>query len=160
MRAEVKSHQQANDALQQAARDKTALKEEVRELSSRLESALEQIQKLTEDLTTTRYLLDVQDKDRQAANARASTSTPVTAKSRLPAQAKEKKTPSRSDTPIASAGSRHSLPSRTGNSAKSRLDDGDSDGGSSSVDHDGNRWVPIWRTIWKKKTSPGDCEGS
>ena len=41
MHVEVKSHQQANDALQQATRDKTALKEEVCELSYRLESALE-----------------------------------------------------------------------------------------------------------------------
>ena len=43
MRAEVKSHQQANDALQQATGEKTALTNEVRELSSQLESALEQI---------------------------------------------------------------------------------------------------------------------
>ena len=93
MRAEVKSHQQANDALQQATRDRTALTKEVRELSYRLESALEQIQKLTEDLSTTRSLLDVQDKDRQAANAGASTSAPVTAKSRIPTQAKGKKPP-------------------------------------------------------------------
>ena len=35
MRAEVKWHQQANDALQQATGDKTALKEEVQELSQR-----------------------------------------------------------------------------------------------------------------------------
>ena len=40
MRAEVKSHQQANDALQQATGEKTALTDEVRELSYRLESAL------------------------------------------------------------------------------------------------------------------------
>ena len=59
MRTEVKSHQQANDALQQAPGDKTALTEEVRELSYRLESALEQIHKLMEDLTITRSLLDV-----------------------------------------------------------------------------------------------------
>ena len=45
MRAEVKSHQQANDALQQAIGDKSALKEEVQELSQRLGSALDQIQK-------------------------------------------------------------------------------------------------------------------
>ena len=106
MRAEVKSHQQANDALQQAIGEKTALTEEVHELSSRLESALEQIQKLTEDLTITRSLLDVQDTDRQAANAGASTSAPVAAKLRIPAHAKGKKPPSRSDTPMASAGSR------------------------------------------------------
>ena len=43
MRTEVKSHQQANDALQQATEDKTALKEEVQELSQRLGSALDQI---------------------------------------------------------------------------------------------------------------------
>ena len=113
MRAEVKSHKQANDALQQATGDKTALTEEVRELSSRLESALEQIQKLTEDLTTTRSLLDVQDKDRQAANAGASTSALVTTKSKIPTHVKGKKTPSRSDTPMASAGSRQSVPSRS-----------------------------------------------
>ena len=106
MRAKVKSHQQANDALQQATGDKTALTKEVRELSYRLESALKQIQKLTEDLITTRSLLDVQDKDRQAANAGASTSAPVIAKSRIPAQAKGKKTPSRLDTPMVSAGRR------------------------------------------------------
>ena len=106
MRAEVKSHQQANDALQQATGEKTALTDEVHELSSQLESALEQIQKLTEDLTTTRSLLDVQDTNRQAANAGASTSALGTAKSRIPTHAKGKKTPSRSDTPMASAGSR------------------------------------------------------
>ena len=50
MRAEVKSNQQANDALQQATRDKSALKEEVQELSQHLGSALDQIQKLTVDL--------------------------------------------------------------------------------------------------------------
>ena len=61
MRAEVKSHQQANDALQQATRDKSALKDEVQELSQRLGSALDQIQKLTVDLATTRSLLDAQD---------------------------------------------------------------------------------------------------
>ena len=43
MTAEVKSHKQANDALQQATGDKTALKEEVQELSQRLGSALDQI---------------------------------------------------------------------------------------------------------------------
>ena len=74
MRAEVKSHQQANDALQQATGDRTALKEEVQELSQRLGSALDQIQKLTVDLATTRSLLDMQGRDRQAANAGASTS--------------------------------------------------------------------------------------
>ena len=118
MRAEVKSHQQTNDALQQATGDKIALKEEVRKLSYRLESALEQIQKLTEDLTTTRSLLDVQDKDKQAANAGASTSAPVTTKSRIPAHVKGKKTPSRPDTPMVSAGSKQSVPSRVGDSVK------------------------------------------
>ena len=54
MRAEVKSHQQANDALQQATGEKSALKEEVQELSQRLGSALDQIQKLTVDLATTK----------------------------------------------------------------------------------------------------------
>ena len=43
---------------------------------------------------------------------------------------------------------------------KTRLDDGDSDGGTSSVDSDNNRWVPIWWTIRKKKTGPGDCGSS
>ena len=61
MRAEVKSHQQANDALQHATGEKSALKDEVQELSQRLEPALEQIQKLTVDLATTRSLLDTQD---------------------------------------------------------------------------------------------------
>ena len=78
MRAEVKSHQQANDALQQATSDKAALKDEVQELSQQLGSALEQIQKLTVDLATTRSLLGVQDQYRQAANAGASTSALVT----------------------------------------------------------------------------------
>ena len=99
MRAEVKSHQQANDALQQATGEKTALTDEVRTLSSRLESALEQIQKLNEDLITTRSLLDVQTTDRQAANAGASTSAPAATTLRIPAQAKGKKTPSRSRYP-------------------------------------------------------------
>ena len=113
-----------------------------------------------EDLTTTRSLLDVQDKDRQAANAGASTSAPVTTKSRIPAHVKGKKTPSRPDTPMVSAGTRQSVPSRASNSMKTRLEDGDSDGGTSSVDSDGNKWVPIWRTIRKKKTGPGDCGSS
>ena len=160
MRAEVKSHQQANDALHQATGDKIALKEEVQELSQRLGSALEQIQKLTVDLATTRSLLDVQDRDRQAANARASTSALVTTKLRIPTHVKGKKTPSRTDTPMASAGSRQSIPSRAGDSVKLRLDGGDSDGEASSIDNDGNKWVPIWLTILKKKSGQGDCKGS
>ena len=160
MCAEVKLHQQANDALQQATGDKTALKEEAQELSQRLGSALDQIQKLPVDLATTRSLLDVQDRDKQAANAGASTSAPATTKPRIPAHVKGKKTPNRTDTPMASAGSRQSIPSRAGDSVKSRLDGGDSDGEASSIDSDGNRWVPIWQTIQKKKTGQGDCEGS
>ena len=85
MRAEVKSHQQANDALQQATGEKSALKEEVQELSQRLGSALDQIQKLTVDLATTKSLLDMQDRDRQAANAGASTSAPAATAMRIPA---------------------------------------------------------------------------
>ena len=112
MRAEVKSHQQANDALQQATGEKSALKEEVQELSQRLGSALDQIQKLTVDLATTKSLLDMQDRDRQAANAGASTSAPAATTMRIPAQAKGKKTPSRTDTPMGSAGSRHAAPSK------------------------------------------------
>ena len=161
MRAEVKSHQQANDALQQATGEKTALTDEVRTLSSRLESALEQIQKLTEDLTTTRSLLDVQVTDRQAANAGASTSAPAATTMRIPAQAKGKKTPSRSDTPMMSAGSRHAAPSKDDDSGKHGLvDGGDSDKETSSVDSDGNRWVPIGRILGKKKLGPGDCKDS
>ena len=160
MRAEVKSHQQANDVLQQATGDKSALKEEVQELSQRLGSALDQIQKLTVDLATTRSLLDAQDRDRQAANAGASTSAPATATSRIPAQAKGKKTPSRSDTPMVSAGSRHAAPSRDDDSGRHGLDGGDSDGESSITDGDGNKWIPIWRTIRKKKLGQGDCDDS
>ena len=159
MRAEVKSHQQANDALQQATGEKSALKEEVQELSQRLGSALDQIQKLTVDLATTRSLLDTQNRDRQAANAGASTSAPATTKLRIPAHAKGKKTPSRSDTPMADAGSTHVLPNKYDDLWKKKLDGGDSDGDSSETDSDGNRWVPIWRTIWKK-TGPVDCGGS
>ena len=160
MRAEVKSHQQGNDALQQATGDKSALKEEVQELSQRLGSALDQIQKLMVDLATTRSLLDMQDRDRHAANAGASTSAPVTAKSRIPTHVKGKKTPSRPDTPMMSAGSRQSVPSRVDDFVKMKLDGGDSDGGSSLTDSEGHRWVPIWRTIRKKKLDQGDCEGS
>ena len=161
MCAEVKSHQQANDALQQAIGDKFALREEVQELSQRLGSASEQIQKLTMNLATTKSLLDVQDRDRQAANAGASTSAPATTKLRISAHIKGKKTPSRPDTPMVSAGSRQSVPSRARDSMKMRLEDGDSDGRSSSIASDGNRWVPIWSTIQeKKKTVQGDCEGS
>ena len=93
MCAEVKSHQQANDALQQATGDKTALKEEIQKLSQRSGSALDQIQKLTVDLATTRSLLDKQDQDRQAANAGASTSAPDQAKLRIPTHAKGRKPP-------------------------------------------------------------------
>ena len=160
MHAEVKSHQQANDVLQQATGDRTALTEEVHELSYRLESALEQIQKLTKDLTATRSLLDMQKRDRQTANASASTSAPRQAKSRIPAHAKGKKTPSRSDTPMADAGSTHALPGKYDDLWKRKLDGGDSDKDSSETDSDGNRWVPIWRTIRERKTGPGDCEGS
>ena len=85
MTAEVDSHRQANDALQQATEDKSALKGEVQELSQQLGSALEQIQKLFVDLATTRSLLDVQVKERQAANAGASTSAPGPAIVRKPA---------------------------------------------------------------------------
>ena len=112
------------------------------------------------DLATTRSLLDVQDRDRQVANAGASTSAPATTKLRIPTHVKGKKTPSRADTPMASAGSRQSVPSRAGDSVKSRLDGGDSDGESSLIDSDGNRWVPIWQTVQKIKTGQRDCEGS
>ena len=65
---------------------------------------------------------------------------------RIPAQAKGKKTPSRSDTPMVSAGSRHAAPSKDDDSGKHGLDDGgDSDDGTSSVDSDGNKWAPQWR---------------
>ena len=37
---------------------------------------------------------------------------------------------------------------------------GHSDDGTSSVDSEGNRWIPIWRTIRKKKLGQGDCEDS
>ena len=160
MRAEVKSHQQANDALQQATGDRTALKEEVQELSQRLGSALDQIQKLKVDLATTRSLLDTQGRDKQAANAEASTSAPVIAKSRIPTRAKGKKAPSRSDTPMADAGSTHALPGKYDDLWKRKLDGGDNDGDSSETDGDDYRWVPIWRTIRERKTGPGDCEGS
>ena len=63
---------------------KTALKEEVQELSQRLGSALDQIQKLIMDLATTKSLLDMQDRDRQAANAGASTSAPGQSTLRIP----------------------------------------------------------------------------
>ena len=160
MTAEVQSHKQANDALQQVTGDRSALKEEVQELSQRLGSALEQIQNLTVDLATTKSLLDVQDRDRQAANAGASTSAPTTAKVRIPAHAKGKKTPSRSETPKMSAGSRQAAPSRDDDSVDMKLDSGDSDGESSVLYSDGKTWVPLWRTIQKKKTGKGDCEGS
>ena len=159
MRAEVKSHQQANDALQQAIGDKPTLKEEVQELSQRLGSALDQIQKLIVDLATTRSLLDVQDRDKQAANAGASTLAPATTKSRIPAHAKGKKTPSRSDTPMKSAGSKHAAPSRNDDYVKQGLNGGDSDWETSSIDSDGNKWVPLWRMTRKKKLDQGDCEG-
>ena len=156
MRAEVKSHQQANDALQQATGDKTALKEEVQELSQRLGSALEQIQKLTVDLATTKSLLDMQDRDRQAANVGASTSAPVATTMRIPAQDKGKKTPSRADTPMLSAGSRRTAPSRDDDSGKPGLDDGgDSDDGSSLVGSDGYIRAPKWRSIGKKNWVQG-----
>ena len=112
------------------------------------------------DLATTRSLLDVQDKDRQAANVGASTSAPATTKLRIPAHVKVKKTPSRTDTPMESARSRRMVPSRAGNLVKSRLDGGDSDGESSLTNSDDNKWVPIWQTVQKKKTGQRDCEGS
>ena len=146
--------------MQQATRDKSALKEEVQELSQRLGSALDQIQKLTVGLATTRSLLDMQDRDRQAANAGASTSALVTTKLRTPTHVKGKKTPNRPETPMMSAGSRRSVPSRVDNSVQMKLDGGDSDDGTSSVDSEGKIWVPIWRTIRKGKLSQGDCEGS
>ena len=37
---------------------------------------------------------------------------------------------------------------------------GDSDGGSSVTDSEGNKWIPIWRTIRNQKLGQGDCEGS
>ena len=114
---------------------------------------MEQIQKLTVDLATTRSLLDVQDKDRQAANAGASTSAPTTMKPRIPAHVKGKKTPSRTNTSMESAGSKRIVPSKASNSVKLRLNGGDSDGEASSIDSDGSRWVPLWQTIQKKKTS-------
>ena len=161
MRAEVKSHQQANDALQQATGEKSALKEEVQELSQRLGSALDQIQKLTVDLATTKSLLDMQDRDRQAANAGASTSAPAATTMRIPAQAKGKKTPNRSDTPMMSAGSRQAAPSKVDDSGKSGLDDGgDSDDGFSLTGSDGYLRAPQWRSIQKKKTGQEDCDDS
>ena len=59
-----------------------------------------------------------------------------------------------------SAGSRQSVPSRVDNSVKMKLDGGDSDDGTSSIDSEGNRWIPIWRTIKKKKLGQGDCKDS
>ena len=112
------------------------------------------------DLATTKSLLDMQDRDRQAANVGASTSTPATTKSRIPTQAKGKKTPSKSDTPMASAGSKQAVSSSTDDSGKHALDSGDSDWEVSSKDSDGNKWVPLWRTIRKKKLVQGDCEDS
>ena len=99
------------------------------------------------DLATTRSLLDVQDRDRQAANAGASTSAPMMTKLRIPAHVKGKKTPNRTDTLMESAGSKRTVPSKAGNSVKSRLDGGDSDGEASLTDSDGNRWVPIWQAV-------------
>ena len=160
MRAEVKSHQQVNDALQQATGDKTALKEEVQELSQRLGSALDQIQKLTVDLATTKSLLDMQDRDRQAANAGASTSALGQSKSRIPTQAKGKKTPSRSDTPMASAGSRQVAPSKYDDLWKRKLVGGNNDGETSSEDSEDNDWVPLGHPIQKQKRSQEDCDDS
>ena len=156
MRAEVKSHQQANDTLQQATGEKSALKEEVQELSQRLGSALDQIQKLTMDLATTKSLLDMQDRNRHATNAGASTSAPAATTLRIPAQDKGKKTPSRADTPMVSAGSRQAAPSKDDDSGKHGLDDGgDSDDGSSLVGSDGYIRAPQWRSIHKKKLAEG-----
>ena len=76
MKNEVESHKQANDALQQASGDRTALKGEVQGLSQQLESALERIEKLSVDLATTRSLLDAQVQDRKASATGASTSGP------------------------------------------------------------------------------------
>ena len=160
MRAEVKSHQQANDALQQATGDRTALKEEVQELSQRLGSALDQIQKLTVDLATTKSLLDMQDRDKQAANAGASTSAPGQSTLRLPAHAKGKKTPSRADTPMASAGSRQAAPSKYDDLWKRKLVGGNNDGETSSGDSEDNDWVPLGYPIQKQKRSQEDCADS
>ena len=80
---------------------------------------------------------------------------------RIPAQAKGKKTPSRVDTPMMSAGSRHAAPSKDDDSRKMKLDDGGaSDDGSSSVDSDGILKFRGWRSIYQKKTGPMDCDGS
>ena len=125
-------------------------------MSQRLGSALDQIQKLTVDLATTKSLLDMQNRDRQAANAGASTLAPGQAKLRIPAHAKGKKTPSRSDTPMASAGSRQATPSRNDDSVRHGLDGGDSEDRTSSINNDGNKWVPLWHTIRKKKLDQGD----
>ena len=160
MRAEVKSHQQANDALQQATGDKTALKEEVQELSQRLGSALDQIQKLTVDLATTKSLLDMQDRDRQAATAGASTSAPDQAKARIPAHAKGKKSPSKADTPMASAGSRQALPNKYDDLWKRKLVGGNNEGETSSADSVDNDWVPLGHPISKQKRSQEDCNDS
>ena len=145
---------------QQATRDKTALKEEVQELSQRLGSALDQIQKLTVDLATTKSLLDMQDRDRQAANAGASTSAPDQTKSRIPAHAKGKRSPSRADTPMASAGSRQAAPSKYDDLWKRKLVGGTNDGGTSSGDSEDNDWVPLGLPIQKQKRSQEDCDDS
>ena len=62
---------------------------------------------------------------------------------------------------MASAGSRQAASSKNDDSVKHGLDDGgDSDDGISSVDSDGNKWIPLWRTIRKRKLNQGVCEDS
>ena len=79
---------------------------------------------------------------------------------RIPAHAKGKKISSRADNPMASAGSRQAAPSRNDDSVRHGLDGGDSDHGTSSVYSEGNKWIPLWRSIRKKKLGQGDCEDS
>ena len=64
---------------------------------------------------------------------------------RIPAQAKGKKPPSRSDTPMASAGSRQVAPSKYDDLWKRKLVGGNNDGETSSGDSADNDWVPLYK---------------
>ena len=170
IKTEVQAHKQANAALRVANEGQVKLKGEVQDLSVQLQAALDQIQKLSVDLATTRSLFDTgaggrpfpqqppQQQQQQKVDDGAGPSTSTRKKKpKLDAQKKGKKTPSLVGSDAPSVTGRGKAPSR---SRSLSLLDTDNDGPrySSSSSEDGSRDVPrSWRFLRQRKGRQ-DCE--
>ena len=157
----MQANKEANAALRVASEGQAKLKGEVQDLSVPLQAALDQINKLSVDLATTRSLLDAGGRPRQQQpqqpqqqkihdGSGPSTSTGLK-KPVLDAQMKGKKTPSLADSDkVPSSIGRGKVPSKGRSiSLRGAGDDGPS---SSSSSEDGSRDVPrSWRFLRQKK---------